>query len=218
MSRRAINRDPESFLGLDSFMDIVTNVIGALFFVVIYAAMSAFGAKGKVTTPMLSVSDTEAIFFECRGNTVLFPDVDKLLEESNEVWKQTEKDGISVRMRVEKLNEAKVGNSFYTFVLELKTFGNIIFDATETLVPVSGSRGENASEFQREDSSFRRELARLDPKKHHIFFMVRTDSFEVFHTARRVAIKQGFRVGWDPIEVDDPLRFGSGGVVPTGPQ
>lgn len=218
MRRRYRAHDPNSVLNLDSFMDIVTNVLGALFFVIIYAALSSATAKGKVTALMVSPGETEAIFFECRENTILFPDVDKLMEESNKLWEKLKTDGVTDwDERVEKLKDAKIGNSFCTYVPEKSlgvSGGYLVWRVIDTFVPVPGSLGETESELRQDGSTFRRELEKLDPKKHHIYFIAHTDSFEVFRAARRVALEQGFRVGWNPIGADEPIKFGSGGIDP----
>jgi hypothetical protein len=78
-SKRSNN--PNDSLNLDSFMDIVTNVIGTLFFVIVYAALSSFSATGKVTIPQIVTSETEAIIFECRDNTILEMDSKSLKNE-----------------------------------------------------------------------------------------------------------------------------------------
>ena len=188
MRRRHRPRDSSSFLSLDSFMDIVTNVIGALFFVIIYVVLASIGATGKVDTLIITPGHTKPIFFECRGNTVLFPDIEGLMDESGKLG-------------------SEVSNSFYTYSLGYsRSTGPVaLFE------PVPDSLGETAEEFEKEDSVFHRELAKLDPEKHHVFFVVRNDSFAVFHAARREVIESGLRAGWTPMKTGISLMFSSGG-------
>ena len=53
-------------------------------------------------------------------------------------------------------------------------------------------------------------LAKLDPKKDYLAFLVRPNSFEAFQVAREQAWKQGFKVGWEPQNTNDPITFGLG--------
>jgi hypothetical protein len=208
MRRRSRAGSGASFLGLDSFLDIVTNVIGALFFVVIYAALAAFGAAGRITMPMAAPADTKRILVEARGSTVFFTDADSLLARSNAVWREAS--ALSFNARVARLRNAGVGNAFYEYRPEVET-QFLSTRVVDTLVPRPGSLGENGTEIRGSMSVFRTRLATYDPAEHHIIFLARTDSFEVFHTARNIVIAAGFRVGWEPIEADEPLRFSTGG-------
>jgi hypothetical protein len=206
--------------GLDSFMDIVTNVIGSLFFVIIFVALSASGAKGKVVTPILSEGSTKGIIFVCRANTIFFPDVNSLTERAAEVWKECEANGITdFQLKVDKLRKAKIENDYYRYEPNVSFSikgGQILYTVSDDLIPVANAKGENIDAVKTENSEFQKALERLDPAKEHIFLLVDTDSFEVFHTARREIIKRGLAVGWDPIEKNQKLQFSQGGVIDIG--
>lgn len=207
-----------SFAELDSFMDIVTNVIGALFFVLVYVALASEGARGKVTLPMIEPADTEAVFFECRAGTVLFPDIDSLTDQvTNVVGKAVAKAGeekVDINDLQKDFEEADIRNTYYRH----ESSGiHILLGQLQSFAMVPNSKGEYGDKIQESNSEFRRNLAKLDPDKHHVFLIVRTDSFNVFHSARRIVVEQGFRVGWGPISAKGNLTFGSGGEG-TGPQ
>lgn len=172
-------------MGLDSFMDIVTNVIGALFFILVYATLSSLGARGKVTLPMAREAETEAVFFECRGNTVLFPDIDGLRKQAEG--------------KADEWRRGTISNDYY------------VCRGLNAFEIVPDSRGETGALLAHEDSEFRAQLSLLDTNKQHLLFIVRTDSFEVFHAARRIAVDSGFRMGWEPYAEQRPLTFGAGG-------
>jgi hypothetical protein len=210
MRRRAKRSGATSFVGLDSFLDIVTNVIGALFFVVIYAALSAFGAAGKITMPMASPAETQRILIECRGNTVFFTDVDSMVARSNQVWAQAARTAPGFNARLARLRAANIRNAFYEYRPEVRTDA-LSTGIIDTFVPIAGALGETGVQIRESDSVFRKRLAAYDPAKYHVIFLTRTDSFEAFHAARSVVLASGFRVGWEPLDVGDPLRFSSGG-------
>ena len=200
-------------------MDIVTNVIGALFFVLVYVALASGGARGKVTLPMIEPADTKPVFFECRLGTVLFPDIDPLTDQITNILARVVADAggsnVDLSTLAEALGEADIGNAYYEYDAP-STLG-ILLGRLQSFTMVPGAKGEYGYELQEQNSQFRRDLAKLDPAEHHIFFITRTDSFEVLHSARRIAVEQGFRVGWGPIEAEGNLTFGSGGEG-TGPQ
>jgi len=207
MRRSSSGQDMNNFLGLDSLMDIVTNVMGALFFVVVFAALSSFEARGKVTTPIASTGSTKGIVFECRSNTILFPDFDGLHDQIDKKVKEMKTQ--DVLKLVDLLREAKIGNDFYTFVPKIIFRGNYIY-LSMPFVPVSGSQGEDTRAIQPNNSKYQTKLRELDSKKNHIYFLVRADSFEIFQEARRIAVKNGFQVGWEPMPTDSPISFGTG--------
>jgi len=207
-----------SFAELDSFMDIVTNVIGALFFVLVYVALASGGARGKVTLPMIEPADTEAVFFECRADTVLFPDVDSLTDQvTNILGRAVAEAGegkVDINDLQKELEEADIHNAYYKHECSVI---HLLLGQLQSFAMVPDAKGEHGHEIQSQGSEFRKKLAKLDPAKHHVFFIVRTDSFNVFHSARRLAVDQGFRVGWGPISAEGNLTFGSGGEE-TKPQ
>ena len=182
--RRGGGRGGDSFPGLDSLIDTTTGIIGALVFVLVYATLSSLGARARITTPLVSTGTTTGVMFECRKRTAFYIQ--------------------DVRDWAESTPEERHGsfeNDYYKNVTDT------------SFKPRKRARGENASELKKSDSEFRRELRKLDPKTQHVFFLVRTDSFDVFHVARKVAMEEGFKVGWDPLKVDIGIGWGGGGDV-----
>lgn len=213
MTRRRLRNTDESDISLDSFMDIVTNVIGALFFVIIFVALASYGARGRLVTPMLSQADTSGVFFECRDNRAYFPDIEGLIDTMVEVWGTGDVNTTAeFDRRVARLRQANIQNDFYRFEPDVQDLV-IIKRLSQKFVPIGQGKGENMIELEKEDSVLARAMDKLDPSKQHVFFIVDSNSFEVFHAARRLAMEKGLSVGWNPISADDPLRFGSGGVV-----
>lgn len=210
MKRRRKLAGVSEMPGTDSFMDIVTNVLGALFFVVIYAALAAVGAEGTVDVPLTKSSNTIGALFECRGNTAFFPDFDTGLAQARERLNKLLEDGKSdVAALEEELTHAAIGNRFYRYEPNFyrDEFGVL------RLQPVfrfqDGQRGETGPEIEVSTSALRREFAKLDPAKQHVYFLVREDSFEVFRTARHVAIQMGLNVGWTPMINSEIVAFGN---------
>jgi len=219
VSARDRSRGSVFSVGLDSFVDIVMNVMGALFFMVIYVALLSHGMKSKITTPLTSASLTKPVFFECRNNTVFKTGLDQLAERLVSELKQCMGKDSSLGINcIDKLREAgKVRNAFYIARPGLAvTSGGLGLAVSYEEAP--GSRGESANELQQPGSAFRREMEGLDARKDHIFFIVRADSFAIFHSARRVARQQGFQTGWEPFKRDAKLGSGGGGRASFDPR
>jgi hypothetical protein len=215
MARRRVSQDDSGFTGLDSFMDIVTNVVGAMFFVVVYASLSSLGARGLMSTPRAHPVETERTLFECRGNTVCFPDLDGLTEKAMEMILPLYKEGGGLSdPEVERINDARVSNRFYQYRFEWEDLG-LMYGGVDVFTPLQEGLGEDGATIEwAQESNYRRKLHELDPARHHVIFLVRSDSFEVFQTARRIAIDEGFEVGWEPLTPDEELRFSSWGGRP----
>ena len=66
--------------------------------------------------------------------------------------------------------------------------------------------GETAEEIGSARSEYRRELARLDPKRAYFRFFVWDDSYGVYLAARRLASESGFAAGWTALDRAEPYR------------
>ncbi len=219
MSARERRRTSGSALGLDSFVDIVMNVMGALFFMVIYTALQSAGLKGKITTPLASVAQTEPVLFECRSNTVYFPALHELAQRMAKDFQECLKaKETTLSSCLDRYDKGRIRNAFYSARPGL-SLGSGGLRLGVSFEPVPGARGDTLVQIRDENSAFRRELARLDPHKHHVYFIVRADSFGVFHSARRTARQLGFHTGWEPFRMDTKLGTGGGGGPRTfGPE
>ena len=77
--------------------------------------------------------------------------------------------------------------------------------------PIATKPGEPEEALSLPESKFNDILAKLDPKKDYLAFIVRPDSFSGFRAAREQAWAKGFDVGWEPHKQELPIQFGSGG-------
>lgn len=220
----------DALLNLDSFMDIVTNVIGVLFFVLVYASLMAINVKtsaapppviakveahSTLTTPILSKGNTKPIVMTCIEGKVVYPRMEDLMDRVEKVIQSVLPDMAlrdmsqleTIRARVE---EQGIRSQNYEV-----HFQNTALRFT----PVADYHGDSATALQDPDSQFRQALAGLNANQHHIFFIVDADSFDVFQTARKVAKDSGFKCGWEPKEKAAPILVGltgGSGVVDVG--
>ncbi|NOX87601.1 MAG: hypothetical protein GXO77_01140 [Calditrichaeota bacterium] len=77
----------------------------------------------------------------------------------------------------------------------------------EVLLPRPGVSGESISDIRKPESEFNKILKKLDPEKQFIYFIVRSDSYEVFREARKLAWEKKVEVGWTPKPKDEVILF-----------
>ena len=77
----------------------------------------------------------------------------------------------------------------------------------EVLLPKPGVQGETITQIRKPGSKFNRILKSLNPKKQFIFFIVRSDSYEIFREARKLAWEKNLDVGWTPKPEDEMILF-----------
>jgi hypothetical protein len=207
MSRR---REPdEAALPVDSFLDIVTNVVGVLVLVAMVTVLST----GNITVPsgataMVAPNPSAArVLFECAGDEVLLLDeagnAERVLDEVRRAGEAAiSRDGL-----VALLDENDVGDETHRVRAERLSRGVAwVYSLRD------GARGERIDELDREGSRFQQELAGLE-RGGFAYFIVHDDSFEAFRRAREIARARGIAVGWHPVEGRGPVRLSALGSL-----
>ncbi|RLD16215.1 hypothetical protein DRI50_02445 [candidate division KSB1 bacterium] len=77
----------------------------------------------------------------------------------------------------------------------------------EVLLPKPGVEGESITQIRQLNSKYNHILKSIDPKKQFIFFIVRSDSYEIFREARKLAWEKNLDVGWTPKPKDEMILF-----------
>lgn len=196
---------------LDSFLDIITNVLGLLILICALTIISSRDIQISLGTPIMADvdDDLERVCFECRGNRLLPLDDDFRRDEIKEIL-NADLSSSERRARIEALNRSSPTNGFHRFELELREIefvGRTIRGVKMTVTPVDEPVGDTLSQMRRPQSELSQRLSKMDPRKHWLYFIVRTDSFEAFRAARKHAKKRGFQVGWTPHEPKKPIVF-----------
>jgi len=199
----------EILFSLDSFLDIVTNVVGVLVLVAMVTVLSA----GNISVPSGATAMTAPrpsatrLLFECAGDEVFFVD-----EEANgrrvldEVKSQGDQ-AISRDSLIALLDDHDVGDATHRVRADPLDRG---LSWTYMLRP--GAHGERAADLDRAESAFRRQLAGLG-RGGFAYFIVHDDSFEAFRAAREIARARGVSVGWHPVEGRGPVRLSAVGSL-----
>jgi hypothetical protein len=202
-----IRRHPLS-LTHDSFLDVVSNVVGVLVLVAIAVILNAKDIKIDLGAPVVRPPPkaTTRVIFECSRERIFRLDDQALHTISREFASRyvTEQARTITPIERQRLFErSDVGNDAYRVRIPDVRSSSLQLELREN------AAGENSLQILEPNSAYQAELARLSPATHWVFFIVRNDSFEMFRGARKIALERGLSVGWDPKERDAPLIFGN---------
>lgn len=228
MRRRQHRQQIAPTQNLDSFLDILTNTVGVLMFVSLFVSLVAVQSATIVRTPLVSKTQKTPQFFEVRGNRVVYIDreaattqIDKFTESLATCEKPIapdELDSINIQdytyqlqryrecieYKAEQVKNFRAKTSHYEVGIELDPLGLVY-------KPLEETAGESTKELILADSEFQRVIKKLNPEKYYLAFIVRPDSFEAFRRTRELALKDGFNVGWEPMNASTSISFSSGG-------
>jgi hypothetical protein len=207
MSRR--RSQDEAALSLDSFLDIVTNVVGVLILVAVVTVLSAgdIGVPSGASALAAPKSTASRVLFECSKGKVFFVDEegngDRVKQEANKASRGAM---VSKKALVELLQDKDVGDASHRVTAEPLAHGVAwVYELREH------ARGETAEEVEKRGSAFQRKLA--ESGSSFAYFVVHDDSFEAFRRARDVARARGVAVGWHPVEGRTPVRLSAIGSL-----
>lgn len=196
---------------LDSFLDVLTNTVGVMIFVCLFASLTAAVSPALVRTPIARETRKQVYFFECRENRALPLEEDQASEAIDRHLRRiTENPFADPRQIQQQLASFRYSTRYYDVRLSLvRSQGQPIL---QTLFePRDRSGGESFSVLEKPSSNFRRTIDRLSPSQDSLVFFVRPDSFDCFRAARAVAWRSGFDVGWEPMADGRAIIFVSGG-------
>ncbi len=205
----------EASISMDSFLDILTCLVGVLMLIIILTSIDASQTKVLIPTPMSQKTDKKLMFVECRNNQ-LFPI--PLEEIQDQVDAEFVKLDQTLSGDPEEMKEALRNLSFET--------ENYVVDSSYALVgqyaitPKLTSQGDDLSGVNMQTIDgvvvpgwFGKMLDEADPKSDIITFLVRDDSFKVFRKARALAWLKKIQVAYELFSVNDPIIFGLGGEI-----
>jgi hypothetical protein len=194
-------------------VDLLSNTVGALVFIMIFTVMAASGVVVLKRLPLEHSSKAEPINFLCERDRIIPLDNLELDAQLKRRWGRPYSifdlsswiarfDGIEVEdQHFIARGESSVSYSSYSF--------SILFTAKP-------NGGYARADLQSPNSEFRRRLAGLNPKTHFAHFFVRPDSIDSFFVGRQIAADEmGLGTGWMPLEQSQALRFVSRGRSAT---
>jgi hypothetical protein len=190
-------------------VDLLSNTVGALVFIMIFTVMAASGVVVLKRLPLEHSSSAKPANFLCENDRIYPLDHEELHSKLMSRWGRPTSlfdvyswiaryDGIEVEDdHFVARGESRVTYSTYSI---------------STLYTPKAGGGYSKHEIQDPNSAFRRRLAGLNPKLTFAHFFVRPDSIDSFLVARRIATEEmNFGTGWMPLDTSEPLRFVSRG-------
>ena len=189
-----------------------------MFFALLITVQEAVKIPVYQPPPMAHVAhasdgrEKNPVFFECRDDQVFFIDKVELDEKVEQMLSS-----MSPNMRsgdptgfVKYLSGNEVGNKYY------KVIPSYLLAMMMALEPKPGVRGDDGDSIREPSSQFQRCLHSCNHDTQYAVFLVRGKSFSIFKQARRVADTLGFDIGWEMLDENEPIKFGTGGsAVPT---
>ncbi|BCX13111.1 MAG: hypothetical protein KatS3mg067_2049 [Thermosynechococcus sp.] len=196
---------------LDSFLDVLTNTVGVMIFVCLFASLTASISPALVRTPMARETRKQVYFFECRENRALPLEKDAASEAIDRHLRQVSDNPFaSVDQIQQQLTSFRYSTRYYDVRLSLVLQGEKPILQTH-FEPRDRLGGEFFNTLEKPSSNFRRVLDRLSPARYSLVFFVRPDGFDCFRAARGIAWRSGFDVGWEPMGEGRSIVFVSGG-------
>ncbi|MCI3280068.1 hypothetical protein L5470_03565 [Synechococcus sp. PCC 6717] len=196
---------------LDSFLDVLTNTVGVMIFVCLFASLTAAVSPALVRTPIARQTRKQGYFFECRGNRAIPLDEDNASAAIQQFFRRVNDNPFVDPQHLQRqFRDFSHNTRYYTVRLSLVNFGGQPIIQT-LFQPRDRFGGESVASLDTSTSTFRQTLSRLSPSRHSLIFFVRPDSFDCFRAARAIAWRNGFDVGWEPMTEDRAIIFVSGG-------
>jgi hypothetical protein len=230
MRNRARRKSAVPEQNLDSFLDIMTNTVGTLMFISLFMTLVATGSGSKsklvIQTPLASETKKDPLWFEIRDNQVMYLNKDRVDEEQYKLFGNlpycvppdgSGNLGLSANgeylRRLDDYNSCRVSRSKRLSNFQFKTeyYDVVTVDGSLRFEPLVGKNGETEEQLKTENSQFNQVLAKFNPNKQYLAFIVRPDSFTAFRAARKQAWTQGYEVGWEPHPSELPIQFGERG-------
>lgn len=208
---------------LDSFLDILTNTVGALMFMGLFITLVTVESPAIIQTPLVKTSNKQVHLFELRGEQVLAVDtqtVQVAVEQSLQALPSCPQPQASTQDYGAYLAELQAYQT--CLVQKSERLANLQIETADyqvSLVNIDNfafrydpKPGKPAgSSLQSDHSPFVQQLQALDPQRDYVAFVVRPDAFPTFRQARKLAQRQGFDIGWEPLAPETPLILGSEG-------
>lgn len=194
-------------------VDLLSNTVGALVFIMIFTVMAASGVVVLKRLPLEHSSKAEPINFLCENDRIIPLNNEELGQKLRSRWGRPYSifDLYSWIARYDGLE----AEDEHFIARGESTVSSSSYSLSTRFTPKPGG-GDSRSDLQNRDSTFRQRLAGANPKTHFVHFFVRPDSIDSFFAARQIAAEElGMGTGWMPMEQDRVLRFASQGRTAT---
>lgn len=204
--RKRSRRRVEVTLNMDSFIDVMSNSVGVLTIILLFAAVVTSRTQTLIPTWEM-LPEKRINNFEILKGRILYVDNYGILSAVIEhVKKLVEMNGDD---RLEALANLQIVHGSYRVLPEAIPAGVI------KVVP-TGTGGTPVDQLAKPESEFSTVLKGLDPAKDLILFIIRFGGWEAYPPARRIAQERGFQTSYEIRTDDSPITFTIGAAAIAG--
>ncbi len=207
MARKGKSRD--SAISLDSFLDIMTCLVGVLTLIIIMTGIDASQIRVLIPTPVARDTDKRPIFIEARNDELFRVPLERLQATANAALRdiRVETEG-NIEQLLRRIGEIETADEAYRIDLSYALMGQL------AVLPLPEATGYALEDIEQEGPTdwYGRILDGMDKDEEMITFIVRDDSFRVFKFARALAWLEDVDVAYELLGRDEPIRFGLAGT------
>lgn len=190
---------------LDSFLDIMTCLVGVLVLIIILTGVDASQIRVLIPTPMMHETDKRPIFIEARNNQLFRLPVSELRQEAASALERIAREaGGDTEKMLTLMQELSPRTDNYEVDMTYSLTGQL------AISPLKGPTGYELKDFEKETASdwFGSIVDQMDKEEEMLTFLVRDDSFQVFKIARALAWLEEVEVSYALLSVNQPIKFG----------
>jgi hypothetical protein len=194
-------------------VDLLSNTVGALVFIMIFTIMAASGVVVLKRLPLEHSTSAEPANFLCEKDRIFPLDNEELGLKLRKKWGRPTSI-FDIYSWIARYDGIEVEDEHFVARGESSvTHGSYSISILFTPRP---DGGYPKAEIQSPGSAFRQRLAALNSKSRFVHFFVRPDGIDSFLLARKIAADEmGLGTGWMPLDTSQPLRFVSQGRAAT---
>ena len=205
--KRVFLSDLQSYLNLDSLVDIVSNNVGILVILAVFMAVFSLMDKReqvssegqpekqieKLKIPWSHASQKNSLLILLRDDRLLY--LDRALVYQRLKKYLSGKDPLPTEFSLDQYSIKLTVGGRHTHCIEF--------------LP-SPAAGEWWHKFSRHGGLMQTLMKKYPPEQNYFFFWVDPDSFDLFREIRKTLWEQRFEVGWKPVREESALRYCSG--------
>ena len=205
--KRALLSDLQSYLNLDSLVDIVSNNVGILVILAVFMAVFSLMDKReqvsseeqpekqieKLKIPWSHASQKNSLLILLRDDRLLY--LDRALVYQRLKKYLSGKDPLPTEFSLDQYSIKLTVGGRHTHCIEF--------------LPLPAT-GEWWHKFSRHGGLMQTLMKKYPPEQNYFFFWVDPDSFDLFREIRKTLWEQRFEVGWKPVREESALRYCSG--------
>ena len=206
-NKRGYLGDLQSFINLDSLVDIVSNNVGILIILAVFMAMFSLLEKSEqVPTTEQSIENIEKLkipwsHVSQKNNLLLLLRNDRLLFFDRALVYQRLKKYLSGS------DPLPTNISLDQYSIELTAGGGHAHCLEFFPSPGAGKWWHQVSQH---NGLMQTLMKKYPTEENYFFFWVDPDSFDLFREIRKSLWEKRFEVGWKPVRIESPLRYCSG--------